>query len=197
MGGSPEAPPPVAPPQGDDAPAEGGDGHRDEAGAEAQRPPQPAAGLQDAGHQAAPLQGHHGRHQPGGGGAGRGGAGRGGATPLATPRARPSCPPSQGGAAGEEAAGGSQRTSSLYAREALIEIDYSDLPEELKVRAGPLREATPPSAEATPPSGPAHHLPWRFFWSFKPAPGPPHFPPGPSPPAPSYPLLPPPTHGPL
>lgn len=28
----------------------------------------------------------------------------------------------------------SQRTSSLYAREALIEIDYSDLPEELKVR---------------------------------------------------------------
>ena len=54
--------PPVSPPapQGDDPPAEGGDGHRDEAGAEAQRPPQPAAGLQDAGHQAAPLQGHHG-----------------------------------------------------------------------------------------------------------------------------------------
>uniref|UniRef100_A0A8B9UY70 Structural maintenance of chromosomes protein 1A n=1 Tax=Anas zonorhyncha TaxID=75864 RepID=A0A8B9UY70_9AVES len=38
----------------------------------------------------------------------------------------------EGGAAGEEPVSSSQRTSSLYAREALIEIDYSDLPEELK-----------------------------------------------------------------
>lgn len=29
---------------------------------------------------------------------------------------------------------GSQRTSSIYAREALIEIDYGDLCEDLKVR---------------------------------------------------------------
>ncbi|NWI29102.1 SMC1A protein, partial [Sula dactylatra] len=40
--------------------------------------------------------------------------------------------PLQGGPAGEEPVSSSQRTSSLYAREALIEIDYSDLPEELK-----------------------------------------------------------------
>lgn len=39
----------------------------------------------------------------------------------------------QGGAHGEEAGGSSQRTSSMYAREALIEIDYSDLSDELKV----------------------------------------------------------------
>ncbi|NXJ58692.1 SMC1A protein, partial [Spizaetus tyrannus] len=38
----------------------------------------------------------------------------------------------EGGPAGEEPVSSSQRTSSLYAREALIEIDYSDLPEELK-----------------------------------------------------------------
>ncbi|XP_025914952.1 structural maintenance of chromosomes protein 1A [Apteryx rowi] len=48
----------------------------------------------------------------------------------------PPCPtppcPTQGGPAGEEPVSSSQRTSSLYAREALIEIDYSDLPEELK-----------------------------------------------------------------
>lgn len=31
---------------------------------------------------------------------------------------------------------GSQRTSSIYAREALIEIDYGDLCEDLKVRIG-------------------------------------------------------------
>lgn len=43
-------------------------------------------------------------------------------------------PQKKGGAAGEEPVSSSQRTSSLYAREALIEIDYSDLPEELKVR---------------------------------------------------------------
>ncbi|XP_039570574.1 LOW QUALITY PROTEIN: structural maintenance of chromosomes protein 1A-like, partial [Passer montanus] len=36
------------------------------------------------------------------------------------------------GGTGEDAGGSSQRSSSLYAREALIEIDYSDLPEELK-----------------------------------------------------------------
>ncbi|KAK2510953.1 hypothetical protein Q9966_016778, partial [Columba livia] len=40
----------------------------------------------------------------------------------------------EGGAAGEEPVSSSQRTSSLYAREALIEIDYSDLPEELKMK---------------------------------------------------------------
>ncbi|XP_009459345.1 PREDICTED: structural maintenance of chromosomes protein 1A-like, partial [Nipponia nippon] len=40
--------------------------------------------------------------------------------------------PCGGGPAGEEPVSSSQRTSSLYAREALIEIDYSDLPEELK-----------------------------------------------------------------
>uniref|UniRef100_A0A8C3UXC1 Structural maintenance of chromosomes protein n=1 Tax=Catharus ustulatus TaxID=91951 RepID=A0A8C3UXC1_CATUS len=38
----------------------------------------------------------------------------------------------EGGGTGEEPGGSSQRSSSLYAREALIEIDYSDLPEELK-----------------------------------------------------------------
>ncbi|KAM7028234.1 LOW QUALITY PROTEIN: structural maintenance of chromosomes protein 1A-like, partial [Acridotheres tristis] len=38
----------------------------------------------------------------------------------------------EGGGTGEDAGGSSQRSSSLYAREALIEIDYSDLPEELK-----------------------------------------------------------------
>ncbi|XP_042748863.1 extensin-like, partial [Lagopus leucura] len=47
----------------------------------------------------------------------------------------------EGSGGGEEAGSGSQRSSSLYAREALIEIDYSDLPEELKVqrpfKAGP------------------------------------------------------------
>ncbi|TRZ06219.1 hypothetical protein HGM15179_020888, partial [Zosterops borbonicus] len=60
--------------QGDDTPAEGGDGHRDQAGAEAQRPPQPAAGLQDAGHPPAAGPRLHGRHQPGGGRWHRGGA---------------------------------------------------------------------------------------------------------------------------
>ncbi|XP_036261430.1 structural maintenance of chromosomes protein 1A-like [Molothrus ater] len=38
----------------------------------------------------------------------------------------------EGGGTGEDPGGSSQRSSSLYAREALIEIDYSDLPEELK-----------------------------------------------------------------
>ncbi|XP_015706397.1 structural maintenance of chromosomes protein 1A-like, partial [Coturnix japonica] len=38
----------------------------------------------------------------------------------------------EGSGGGEEGGSGSQRSSSLYAREALIEIDYSDLPDELK-----------------------------------------------------------------
>ncbi|XP_043357443.1 structural maintenance of chromosomes protein 1A isoform X3 [Dermochelys coriacea] len=38
----------------------------------------------------------------------------------------------QGGAHGEEPVSSSQRTSNMYAREALIEIDYSDLSEDLK-----------------------------------------------------------------
>ncbi|NXF76477.1 SMC1A protein, partial [Sclerurus mexicanus] len=54
----------------------------------------------------------------------------------------------EGGWAGEEPGGSSQRSSSLYAREALIEIDYSDLPEELKVRG------TPPGPRAVPLSVP-------------------------------------------
>lgn len=33
---------------------------------------------------------------------------------------------------------GSQRTSNIYAREALIEIDYGDLCEDLKVRSSQL-----------------------------------------------------------
>lgn len=58
---------------------------------------------------------------------------------------------------------GSQRSSSLYAREALIEIDYSDLPEELKVRwpfkAGP---AHPPEAPPTLKSPPTSYRPRPF-----------------------------------
>ncbi|KAH0628832.1 hypothetical protein JD844_010412 [Phrynosoma platyrhinos] len=38
----------------------------------------------------------------------------------------------EGGSQGEETASSSQRTSNMYAREALIEIDYSDLSEDLK-----------------------------------------------------------------
>ncbi|XP_043357441.1 structural maintenance of chromosomes protein 1A isoform X1 [Dermochelys coriacea] len=38
----------------------------------------------------------------------------------------------EGGAHGEEPVSSSQRTSNMYAREALIEIDYSDLSEDLK-----------------------------------------------------------------
>ena len=74
-------------------------------------------------------------------------------------------PPPQGGAAGEEPVSSSQRTSSLYAREALIEIDYSDLPEELKVRwpfkAGPLPlPQAPPICLLPLPllPGPSHFL---------------------------------------
>lgn len=40
----------------------------------------------------------------------------------------------QGSSQGEDSVSGSQRTSSIYAREALIEIDYGDLCEDLKVR---------------------------------------------------------------
>ena len=43
-------------------------------------------------------------------------------------------PTLQGSSQGEESVSGSQRTSSIYAREALIEIDYGDLCEDLKVR---------------------------------------------------------------
>lgn len=42
--------------------------------------------------------------------------------------------PLQGSSQGEDSVSGSQRTSSIYAREALIEIDYGDLCEDLKVR---------------------------------------------------------------
>ena len=44
--------------------------------------------------------------------------------------------PLQGSSQGEDSVSGSQRTSSIYAREALIEIDYGDLCEDLKVRIG-------------------------------------------------------------
>ena len=40
----------------------------------------------------------------------------------------------QGSSQGEDSVSGSQRTSNIYAREALIEIDYGDLCEDLKVR---------------------------------------------------------------
>lgn len=42
--------------------------------------------------------------------------------------------PLQGSSQGEDSVSGSQRISSIYAREALIEIDYGDLCEDLKVR---------------------------------------------------------------
>lgn len=48
--------------------------------------------------------------------------------------ASPSISTLQGSSQGEESVSGSQRTSSIYAREALIEIDYGDLCEDLKVR---------------------------------------------------------------
>ncbi|XP_031467427.1 structural maintenance of chromosomes protein 1A-like [Phasianus colchicus] len=71
----------------------------------------------------------------------------------------------EGSGGGEEAGSGSQRSSSLYAREALIEIDYSDLPEELKVRrpfkAGPAH--LPPQATPTSYKAPPIYLP--FLWS--------------------------------
>ncbi|EQB79024.1 structural maintenance of chromosomes protein 1A [Camelus ferus] len=40
----------------------------------------------------------------------------------------------EGSSQGEDSVSGSQRTSNIYAREALIEIDYGDLCEDLKVR---------------------------------------------------------------
>ncbi|XP_023056564.1 structural maintenance of chromosomes protein 1A-like, partial [Piliocolobus tephrosceles] len=40
----------------------------------------------------------------------------------------------EGSSQGEDSVSGSQRISSIYAREALIEIDYGDLCEDLKVR---------------------------------------------------------------
>ncbi|PKK17090.1 structural maintenance of chromosomes 1A [Columba livia] len=67
---------------------------------------------------------------------------------------------------GEEPVSSSQRTSSLYAREALIEIDYSDLPEELKVRwpfnAGPSHSFKPLPLLQAPPS-PHTWKPWRSW----------------------------------
>lgn len=66
--------------------------------------------------------------------------------------------PIKGGPAGEEAVSSSQRSSSLYAREALIEIDYSDLPEELKVRwpfnASPAHFLLAPPTPEAPPLSP-------------------------------------------
>lgn len=48
---------------------------------------------------------------------------------------------------------GSQRTSNIYAREALIEIDYGDLCEDLKVRLSLGEWVHPPSC---PERGSAH-----------------------------------------
>lgn len=82
--------------------------------------------------------------------------GEGARRSLLTPLFSSFPPKKKGGAAGEEPVSSSQRTSSLYAREALIEIDYSDLPEELKVRRPFKRGPAHPRGHTHSPVAPPH-----------------------------------------
>lgn len=141
--------------QGVDSTPEGGDSHWDQTGAEAQRPSQLAASLQNAGYQVASSFWNNGWYQPG----------RGTHKPAHTGSNLYTIGIAnwtenyillllfQGSSQTEESS--SQRTSStVLAKEALIEIDYSNLSEDLKV-------ASPHSTSAlhlnSPTWPPPHH----------------------------------------